>query len=196
MKPLLDSLTSSTNGVLEYRSNLFAQKLKSDLLLSRFSDSTGKKGQISRVQLDVNGNVVQNGVTNFFSDDSGLSMVEGPRGEIICSRVFKDTFFVLSPTCDGDDDFSSPFLIGVHPKRGPAGGGQRVLVSGFAFGKSPTATFGGRPCSKVEVVNDKAFSCIVPTGKAMSKVQVVVTTESGSSLTSAQGLKGTDYWYW
>jgi len=99
VQPLISNLRSSTNGVLEYRSNLFGGRLKGDLFLTLFSDTRGKRGRVTRVQLNQQGTLRTNGVTTIFQDNSGLSIVEGPRGEMIMSRVFKDTFLVLQPVC-------------------------------------------------------------------------------------------------
>ena len=95
--PLLDSLKSSTNGVIQYRSNIFDGALKGSLLLSRVSDSVGKTGSLTRVDLNTSGDIKENGVIPNFAEDSGLSLAEGPRGELITARVYKETFLVLSP---------------------------------------------------------------------------------------------------
>lgn len=78
MSALLDNLKPSTNGVLEYRSNLFDGALKGALFLSKFSNGEGKKGELKLVELSGTGQVKS--VTSKFSDDSGISIVEGPRG--------------------------------------------------------------------------------------------------------------------
>lgn len=189
VKPLFNKLQPSTNGVLEYRANLFEGKLKGNLFLAKFSDTSGKSGRLTRVQLDNDGDLTSNGVTNSFFADSGLSIVQGPRGEMIMSRVKKSSILVLHPVCDKPD---ATYLIAVHPNRGPASGGHRVLVSGFRFGTTPTAQFGERECTDVVVINNDSFTCVTPPGKPNDQVKVVVEGKTGENFPT----KGSDYWYW
>ena len=189
VEPLLSNLKPSTNGVLEYRSNVFARKLKGNLFLTRFSDTPKKKGSIARVVLNNNGEVATDGVRNLFWGDSGLNIVEGPRGEMVMSRVFKNSFYVLKPNCGA---VSTTYLIGVHPKRGPAKGGHRVLVSGYNFGTKPTALFGPEPCTNVQVIDDQSFTCLTPPSVENTQVKVVVNGTMGENTPT----EGSDYWYW
>ena len=190
VKALLTNLQSSTNGVLEYRSNLFRGKMKTDLLLAKFSDTANKVGKITRVKLNRFGTIAQNGVTSQFESDSGLSLVEGPRGEIIMSRVFKRSFIVFKPICA--KPVRTTFLIGVHPKRGPADGAHKVLITGYNFGKVPTAKFGDLPCTEVEVIDEDSFTCFTPPGVENTQVKVIVVGIAGENVPT----KGSDYWYW
>lgn len=187
VKPLISNLQPSTNGVVEYRANMFKGKLKGNLFLSKFGGGSAKKGRVTRVILSAGGTIASNGVTNIFHPDSGLGIVQGPRGELIMSRVFKSSFLVLTPVCE-NPTFTS--FIAVHPSRGPAGGGQRVTITGFNFGQTPSATFGGTKCTAVTIINDDAFSCVTPSGKG--QVKVVVTGTTGANLETS----GTDFWYW
>lgn len=191
VQPLLSNLQSSTNGVLEYRSNIFNGSLKEDLLLAKFSDTAGKPGRITRVKLNENGNILSpDGVINIFHPDSGLSIVEGPRGEIIMSRVFKKSFFVLKPVCPKPTTLT--YLISVHPRRGPAAGGHKVLITGYNFGTTPTALFGTSPCTDVVSIDDDNFTCVTPPNVANMQVKVIVTGSLGENIPT----NGPDYWYW
>ncbi len=187
--PLLSNLKPSTNGILEYRSNVFGRRLKGNLFLTRFSDTANKKGQIARVILDGDGNVATNGFTNLFRGDSGLNIVEGPRGEMIMPRVFKTSFYVLKPLCG---KVTTTYLIGVHPKRGPAAGGHRVMITGFNFGSRPRAMFGPEPCTHIRVIDDEAFTCVTPPSVENTQVKVVVNGTFGENIPT----EGADYWYW
>ena len=189
VKPLLSNLKPSTNGVLEYRSNVFARQLKASLFLTRFSDTPKKKASIARVVLNGNDELVTNGATNLFRGDSGLKTVEGPRGEIVISRVFKNSFYVLKPNCVA---VSATYLIGVHPKRGPAKGGYRVLVSGYNFGAKPTTLFGPEPCTNVQGIDDQSFTCLTPLSVVNTQAKVVVDRTMGENTPT----EGSDYCYW
>lgn len=183
----MKNLKPSTNGVLEYRSNLFDGALKGNLFLSRFSNTVGKFGSIARVILNSHGKTPD--VTTNFATDSGLTIAEGPRGEMIMGRVYRDSFYVLKPECDSLP--STVYLIGVHPKRGPARGGHRVLVSGFNFGSSPKAFSGSKRCRSPKAINDGAFMCSTPPGQENSQVAVSVVVGTTTSQTTTN-----DYWYW
>lgn len=186
VKPLISNLQSSTNGVMEYRSNIFGDKLKGNLFLSKYAG--GNEGRVSRVILDGKGQVATNGVTNIFWPSSGLSIVEGPRGEMVMSRVFKDELLVLKPEYTTP---KTPFFISVMPRKGPAAGGNTVLVTGHNFGTAPGATFGAKACTDVKAIDDDSFTCVVPAGVAGEQVSVSVTVGT----TTAAAPTGSDYWY-
>ena len=184
--PLVDNLPSSSNGVIEYRSNLFVGELKGDLLISEYS--AGGTGLIGRVELDKKGNREE--YYRKFQADSGLSIAEGPRGEIVMARVHKSTFLVMRPVCRPQATVT--YLIGVHPKRGAWIGGQTVLITGFNFGDTPLARFGAEYCTNVKVIDTTAFTCVTPKGTPNTQVKVVVHGITGENVPT----KGTDYWYW
>lgn len=189
VQPIVANLPASTNGVIEYRSNIFGAPAKGNLFLSKFAGfSAAGVGQTSRVVLNAGGNLAAGGLTQNFFAESGLSIVEGPRGELVMSRNAAGNFFVLVP--DVTTAPTGPFFIGVLPRQGPAGGGTRTTVSGYNFGTAPTATFGGVACTGVQVIDDDTFSCVTPAGMAGKQVPVVVTV--GTS--TASGV-GSDFWY-
>lgn len=186
---LLDNLQSSTNGVMEFRSNLFKGQLKGNLFLSQFSGVSGRTGRLSRVILKGNGKQVSSFTEQFFND-SGLSIAEGPRGEIIMSRVFRNSFLIFRPICF---PFTrSTYFISVHPRRGPASGGHRVLVTGFNLGRYPSAVFGNALCTNVKSIDNNSFTCLTPAGQKNSQVKVTVIGKTGKNPATS----GSDYWYW
>lgn len=189
VEALLDTLEPSTNGVMEYRSNVFRGRLKGNLFLSQFAGTEGNTGRLSRVVLNSNGKRLRHFNEEFF-DDSGLSIVEGPRGEIIMSRVFMNSFLILRPVCTPFARFT--YFISVHPRRGPSCGGHRVLITGFNFGRSPLAFFGYYPCTDVKTIDNNSFTCLTPHGRQNSQVKVTVRGSIGQSPPT----RGTDYWYW
>ncbi len=186
VKPLIGWLAPSTNGVMEYKSNTFCEKLRGNLFLSKYSGH-GPGGRLSRVILDADGQIAANGITNFFWTKSGLSLVEGPRGELIMNRPQKDTFFVLKPVYERP---TTTFFISVLPRKGPAAGGNEVLVTGHNFGATPSAKFGANECTDVQSIDDDSFTCTVPPGTADQQVTVTVTGTTGMSTGVA-----VDYWY-
>lgn len=185
VKPILSGIQSAVTGIVEYRSNTFGGVLKGSLLLSQFAGQN--EGNMGQVVLENNGMSYKSFVPNFFWA-SGTSVAEGPRGEIAASRVYKGEIIFVTPK------FPKPivtFMLSVLPRNGPASGGVTVLISGFNFGKAPEATFGGKKCTNVIVMNDESFKCTTPSNKKGAQVPVVVTGSSGISPSY-----GNDYWYW
>lgn len=185
VQPLIANLQSSTNGVLEYRSNTFQGKFKGNLFLSKYATHSGE-GRLTRVQLNGQGNVAENGLTQVFFPKSGLSITEGPRGEMIMPRVQKGHVLVLTPSYKAP---AKTAVISVMPRRGPSTGGTTVLVTGHNFGTTPTATFGGKACTNVLSIDSGTFTCVTPALVAAAQVKVVVSGSGGVSSHS-----GTDYW--
>lgn len=185
VKPILENIQSSTPGIIEYRSNTFGGAIKGSLLLAQFAGQN--EGALGQVVLSDDGKNIESWVPNFFWA-SGLAIAEGPRGEIAAARVYKSEVIFITPK------FSKPdvtYMLGVMPRNGPASGGNVVLISGFKFGKSPEATFGGKKCTSVKTIDDESFTCVVPSNKKGTLVPVAVTGSSGMSPTY-----GNDYWYW
>lgn len=185
VQPLIGNVKSSTNGIIEYRSNTFGGEIKGNLYVSKFSIQN--PGVVSQVQLDGAGNLKQGGYAPDFLPFSGLSLVEGPRGELVMPRVYQKKITVGVPS------YPTPkvtFMLGVHPKQGPSFGGTKVLISGHNFGTSPKASFGGKACTSVIVIDSESFTCITPSKSKGSKVPVVVSGLTGNSPTY-----GSDYWY-
>ncbi len=185
VQPLIGNLQSSTNGILEYRSNTFGGKIKGDLFIAKFA--VNGDGKLSRAQLNPSGTIKTNGFTNVFFSKSGLAIVEGPRGEMVMPRVYQSSILVAKPQYPVP---ATTTLISVMPRRGPAGGGAKVLLTGHKFGTSPTATFGGKACTNVDVIDADTFTCVTPVGAPNTQVSVVVTGSAGVSISP-----GTDYWY-
>lgn len=187
VKPIVSGLQSSTNGIAEYRSNIFGAEAQGNLFLSKYAPGSNA-GRVSRVVLNGAGSVAANGLTQIFWGASGLSIVESARGDLIMPQVQKNGFIVLSP------DYPAPAtktcFISVMPRRGPALGGTKVTVTGHNFGATPTATFGTKACTNVQSLDDDTFTCTVPAGAKGSQVKVTIAGASGS----VAGV-GTDYWY-
>lgn len=185
VKPLLKNLQSSTNGVHEYRSNTFNEKIKGDLFIAKFA--VNGNGKLSRAQLDGSGNIKTNGFTNFFFGQSGLAIAEGPRGILTMPRVYQSSVLVAVPKYPVPDNTQ---VISVLPNRGPAGGGATIHVSGHHFGNNPIAKIDGKPCTNVKALDWDTFTCLTPPGGFNKKVKVTVTGQKGTWTSSTF-----DYWY-
>lgn len=186
--PPLAQFTSSTDGLLEYTSNVFDGQMKQNLLVTKYA-ADKNPGAVYRMSLN------EDGTLEFGPDvlweESGLSVAMSPWGDIIMPRVFKKEIMVLRPKWEPRDPVA---LNAVVPFRGPSEGGNTVIISGIGFNKgTPSATFDDNPCTDVSNVasDGSSFMCKAPAGKPGAKVQVVVKVGS----TSSGATIGTDYWY-
>lgn len=171
-------LDSSSDGLVEYRSNSFGGQLKGDLFIGKFAVQT--TGKLYRVQLSGAGDVTQ---IAEFTSLSALSMVEGERGELLMPKVYQNKIDVLVPDYDVPPALQ---MTKVSPNRGPKGGGNVVLITGFGFGTTPSATFGGKPCTNVKAAMGNSFKCTVPPGPSGGTVPVIVTTSTGGKTATSK----------
>lgn len=177
----------SHNGVVEIMSNIHADAKHSIIELQ----SAGKTDSSSLVSLNAAGDVTS--VTPL--TEGGLLGVANAHGAILMTNYFKNTLSVLVPQYSRPSAAAMPFLIAVYPYRGRAAGGNTVTIGGHNFGASPTATFGGVPCTNVRGVapDGTSFVCTTPAGKAGAMVKVEVTAAAGRVSPVSPG-KG-DFWY-
>jgi hypothetical protein len=77
--------------------------------------------------------------------------------------------------------FNPPNIYNVTPNKGPAIGGQAVVITGVDFASvgTTTVTFGGAAATNVVVVNASAITCDTP-ALVVGPVDVVVTNDFGS----------------
>lgn len=177
----------SHNGVVEIMSNIHADVKHSIIELQ----SAGKTDSSSLVSLNAAGDVTS--VTRL--TDGGLLGATNAHGAILVTNYFKNTLSVLIPQYARPSAAAMPFLIAVHPHRGGAKGGNTVTIGGHNFGSTPTATFGGRPCTNVRGVapDGSGFTCTTPAGTPGAMVKVEVTAAAGRVTPASPG-KG-DFWY-
>eukprot|EP00172_Hildenbrandia_rubra_P000746 Plantae.Rhodophyta-Hildenbrandia_rubra.ctg1412.p2 GENE.Plantae.Rhodophyta-Hildenbrandia_rubra.ctg1412~~Plantae.Rhodophyta-Hildenbrandia_rubra.ctg1412.p2 ORF type:complete len:1364 (+),score=308.33 Plantae.Rhodophyta-Hildenbrandia_rubra.ctg1412:7341-11432(+) len=170
---------SSTNGIMEYTANTFQGQLRGKLYATKFAGGGSGKGQIWEMGLKGDGSLAS-GPSGFFDFESGLSVVQGRRGEIIMPKVQQSKIIILKPSYP---EPAAVTVIAVTPFRGAKGGGTEVIITGHNFGAAPTATFGGKACTSVTAVTDTSFKCITPAGSGLVDVDV-----SGASVVDG-------FWY-
>lgn len=180
---------SSTDGVIEYTARTFGGQLKGNILCSKYStqDSPGK---VFRVRLNGNGDLASG--PDEMWPASGLSIQMSPWGQILMPRVYKREIMMLTPV---GAKASSVTLIAVMPFRGPASGGNEVIVTGENFTEGAVAVFGGKRCTEATAVSadGSSFKCKVPPGQKGQRVSVAL--EFSDSAKNAAAGEGTDYWY-
>lgn len=170
----IGTMTSSTNGIIEYRANVFKGALKGDLLMSKVA--FGADGLTWRAELTENGNRLTGNPYHFF-EQSGVSMTMGLYGEIVMPQLKKYRVIALRPDETGP---SSVQIISVHPQTGPASGGTELFITGH-FLNSPDLVIlvGGSPCTNIVDIKYQHVRCVTPPGSG--KVSVIARANGASS---------------
>jgi len=160
-------MKSSTDGIIDYRANSFQGAIRGDLFMSKVS--FGENGLLYRAELSPNGEWLEAGPYQFL-DRSGLSLVQGLYGELVMPQLKKYTVIAYQPW---EDPPASVQMLNVYPSRGPAGGGNVIMVTGHHLNMEGTIIMvGDRPCTEFWDVFYDSIKCTVPAG--WGKVQVTV----------------------
>lgn len=170
----IGTMTSSTNGIIEYRANTFNGALKGDLLMSKVA--FGADGLVWRAELSEDGNTLKGQPFEFF-DQSGVSITMGLYGELVMPQLKK--YRVLALRAD-EPGASAVDVISVHPDRGPAAGGTELFITGhFLNSEDLVILVGGKPCTNIADVKYQHVRCIAPPGTG--KVSVLASAGGSSS---------------
>lgn len=180
----MTTVQSSTNGIIEYTANTFDGRLRGELILSKLA--WGKGGAMYRTKLNKLGTEVI-GELEFFQQQSSLSIVQGPFGEVLMPMYVSNKLAAYVPI---DHSHSALRIIAIHPRRGPAGGVNPVLITGSGFWEGVKVFFGGKECLTYKARTRESVWCQVPPGKPGSKV-IVVAKHNGLVSQST----GNDYEY-
>jgi hypothetical protein len=180
--PAIAQMTSSTNGIVSYTGNAFGGQLKNNLFLTKMA-WMGQPGKTFRVELADDGQTVKAGPYEIWGD-SGLSVVQGPGGELFMPQLKSRRVLVLVPDEGGGAGgagggvavraAAGPLVHAVHPTRGHVGGGTDILVSGARFAAGATVRVGGALCLDVRVVSAGQLRCRTPAGGGAAPVTVTV----------------------
>lgn len=132
--PALSTIKSSTNGIVEYRSNSFEGQMRGDLIAQQWGNYA------RRIKLGGNGRSVTN-VSDLLPSGS-LDVQVGPGGVILTVDYLGSQVKIFAP-----DDLSLQGMtaLDVFPWRAPATGGASFVIGGSAFGDllETTVTIGG-----------------------------------------------------
>eukprot|EP00172_Hildenbrandia_rubra_P004262 Plantae.Rhodophyta-Hildenbrandia_rubra.ctg825.p1 GENE.Plantae.Rhodophyta-Hildenbrandia_rubra.ctg825~~Plantae.Rhodophyta-Hildenbrandia_rubra.ctg825.p1 ORF type:complete len:907 (-),score=146.84 Plantae.Rhodophyta-Hildenbrandia_rubra.ctg825:5794-8514(-) len=194
-KPMA-TIESAISGLIQYTARTFSSQLKGELLGSR--PAYGTKGTMVRVSLNAMGDKVIGAASDFYPA-SGVRILQTAYGALYMPRIYQSHIVVLEP--DYTPDSKEVSLISVTPFRGPAEGGNSVLITGHNFvgeSKTPSATFGGTPCTNVTDVADDgtSFRCTVPPASEPSaKVEVIVNGVPAKSVEGVSMADNVDYMY-
>lgn len=171
----------STDGIDEFRSDVFEGQLRGQMILQRYID------KMRRATLRSDGRLV---VAGFVINPStlGLGCLVGPNGALI-SFVFEESKVkVLVP-----DDLSDLELVinDVFPWRAPATGGTPFVLRGRGFGTlaNTSVTIGGVPATLTAVTWDRVDGLTPVVGSPTTALQDIAVTVGSDSDTLPQAFR-------
>lgn len=171
--PLVD-IPSSTNGIDEYRSEVFGGQLQGQLIAQRFNN------QVFFFELDDAGTglVSVNSIGNGQIAD-GLDILTGPGGVIFGIDRNEDRITIAEPV---DNSVTTPTAFDIFPFRAPADGGNQFVIGGTNFGNinNTTVEIDGVDAELISVESNRIVG-IFP-AVAMSTELLDVTVTSGQAI--------------
>ena len=164
----IDLPASSSNGVVEYRSDTFGGAMRGDLLSQKYLS------RIRRHVLSADRRRVQQSL-NTLPVMPGLNLETAPGGAIVATHYLGNGLRFMTPA---DPSAIGPTVYDITPWRAPASGGQSFVIGGEHLG-SPGATsveIGGLP-AVLTSVSARRIRGIVPvqSNPTQAPVDVVVT---------------------
>ena len=174
-------LGPSTDGLVEYRSNVFGGQMNGDLLTVGWVDN-----DLRRIRLGGGGQSVTSNTQLASGFANPLDVTMDPAdGTIYVAEWGGNKITFLKPDTTAQ---SSITVSGIFPAGGPIAGGQAVTITGtnFTVGDT-TATIDGLPLTNVVLENSTTLKGITPPHPATGAKDVVVTSGSLGSATLTGG---------
>ena len=176
----IGEFTSSTNGIIEYRSNTFGGQLKGNLIAQRWN------GFLYNVELSEDGTDVSNislletevvndeGVSETKNLLEGLDVLTGPGGALISVDHSDGKLYVSTPV---DDLLTSMVAYDISDWRAPATGGGQFTIGGINFSGSlaDTAVSIGGKAATITSVTEKRIVGLFPSFGATDPI--ITSTE-------------------
>ncbi len=170
--PPIANLSSSTDGIMEYRSTAFLGQLYGDIMVEKWNNP------VKRVVLSTDKRSVLSS-ENLSPNLSSLDVVQAPGGVIIGMDYSTDVISVLIP-----DDLAAVLPVtayDIFPWRAPASGGGTFTIGGHNFVPDPgqnTVTIGGISAT-VTAATDQRIEGIIPANLSPTTDLLDVTVTSG-----------------
>jgi adhesin/invasin len=157
------------------------------------SQSSGAHSTVSGVQIpdSVSGCAAQapagtsdcNGQAEFkLTDNTPESVSYTAHDEASGATLSQQAAVLFSPP--------APVVSGLAPNEGPVAGGTSVTITGNSLsigGQAPAVTFGSRAATSVSCSSSSSCTAKSPAGARAGSVEVIVTTQAGSSTPAAAG---------
>ena len=157
----IDTFASSTNGIIEYRSNTFDGQLRGNLITQKWN------GFLYNVELSEDGQSTLNkslletevvndqGVTETKNLLEGLDVLTGPGGALISVDHSDGAVYVSTPV---DDLITNMVAYDISDWRAPATGGGQFTIGGINFSGSAadtTVTIGDKEATVTSVTEKR-----------------------------------------
>ncbi len=183
------TFASSTNGLIEYRSNAFNGGLRGELIAQKWN------GKTFRVGLSADGESVTSNTT-LFTNFSVLNLVGAPGGAIFGIDYTSNKVMKAIPN---DVAASGLTVYDIFPWRAPASGGNPFIISGSNFGTlgNTSVTIGGVTAT-LTGVSSKRITGTLPAGTPGPELLDIVVTVGANSQTLTDAFRylrtpATDY---
>ena len=188
LTPPLAELQSSTNGIDEFRSEVFGGQLQGQLIAQRFNN------QVFFFELDAAGTGLVN--TNSFGGGEiadGLDILTGPGGVIFGIDRNQDRITIAEPVVN---NIVTSTAYDIFPFRAPAIGGNQFTIGGTNFGNinDTTVLIDGFEAELISVEDNRIVGIFptVPSSTELRDVTVIsdqtVSILEGSFLPLGEGL--------
>ena len=164
---------SSTNGIDEYRSEVFGGQLNGQLVIQEYN------GPATFVQLASDGQSVVNTETiNGVAD--GLDVLMGPGGAIFGIDFAQDRVTVATPV---DNTINGATAYDISIWRAPASGGAEFTIGGVNFGNlaNTSVTIGGQAVQLVSVSSNRIKGVLPAFANPGGALLDVVVNSNGST---------------
>ena len=172
-KQQIIGLTSSTDGIDEYRANTFQGQMRGWLLVQQFQSG------LSRVLLRQDGRTFLSNIS-VPPSTGALDVVTLPGGAIATIDYVGNRVVILTP-----DDLAAFGLIvhDVFPWRAPATGGAPFVVSGVGFGSllDTSVTFGGLSATLTSVSSTRIEGIVPAQPSPTQELEDIQVTVAGNS---------------
>lgn len=184
-------MPSSTNGIVEYKSNIFGGQAKGDIFLTKLA-WRGLPGKVSRVEIDGNGFATSTAYEVY--GQSGNSVIETPNGALCMPQLKNYVVLCLVPDVSGNsarfampgdmpESARGPEVHHVYPRSGHWHGGQDVRVVGRNFSPESIVRVGNQECESTIYESETSIICQVPPGHPGTSAAVSVTRDGVTSRT-------------
>lgn len=164
---LMSIIQSPTTGIREYGSALFCNRLRGNLILSRY-----KSRGVWRVRLKTGGSEL-NGSPEMFDSLGGLRVEENAHGDLLFPKLEGLGVYVMRPKVSSRTGL---MVANAVPFRHGRSGGTKIIIGGWGFESGVAAFIGGKACPIVKH-SDTEITCTVPPfagGSELVSVRVTV----------------------
>ena len=172
----LAELSSSTNGIDEYRSEAFGGQLRGQLFAQRFNN------QVFFFERTADGLGIEN-INQSTDVGDGLDILAGPGGTIISIDRNQDRITIAEPN---DPTVVDSKAYDIFPFRAPAVGGNQFILGGVNFGslENTTVTIAGVEAELISVDDNRIVGIFPGVATSDDLQDVVVDSDGNTSILS------------